>query len=69
MVDKFAAVIAVELPQGEGKGGVDVLEGIESPAAGLFEQGIQAYPAGSGIGGGEGEDILAGSGLPAMVSD
>jgi hypothetical protein len=53
----------------KGKGGVDVLEGVESPAAGLVEEGIQGYPAGSGIGGGEGEDILAGSGLSAVVSD
>jgi hypothetical protein len=57
----------VELPQGEGKGGVDVLEGVEGPSAGLVEERIPAYPAGSGTGGGE--DIAAGSGLSAMVSD
>jgi hypothetical protein len=35
----------------------------------LIEEGIQGYPAGSDIGGGKGEDILAGSGLSAMMSD
>jgi hypothetical protein len=49
MVDKFAALIAVELSEGEGKGGVEVLEGVEGPAAGLVGEGIQAYPAGSGL--------------------
>ncbi|MDR0760224.1 MAG: hypothetical protein LBF74_08950 [Treponema sp.] len=45
LVDKPAAVIAVELPDREGKAGADVPEGIESPAAGLVEEGIQANPA------------------------
>jgi hypothetical protein len=53
--DKHAAVIAVELPEGEGEARVDVLEGVESPAVSLVEQGIQA--AGGDIG--EGEEILA----------
>jgi hypothetical protein len=53
-----AAVIAVELSEGEGKARRDVLEGVESPAAGLVEEGIPAYPTGGGIGGGSG-DILA----------
>jgi hypothetical protein len=41
-----------------------VLEGGKSPSAGLFEEGAEANPAGSDIGGGESEDILAGNGLP-----
>jgi hypothetical protein len=35
----------MELPQGEGEGSVDVFEGVESPAVGLVEEGIQANPA------------------------
>jgi hypothetical protein len=68
LVDKFAAVVAMKLPQGEGKARVDILEGVEGPAVGLVEEGIQAYPAGSDIGGGQSEDILAGSGLTAVVN-
>jgi hypothetical protein len=45
MVDKLAAVIAVELLKGEGKVRKDVPEGGEGPAAGLVEEGIQANPA------------------------
>jgi hypothetical protein len=45
LIDKLAAIIAVELPQGEGQARMDVLECIEGPAVGLVEQGIQAYPA------------------------
>jgi hypothetical protein len=41
----------------------------EGPAVSLVEEGIQIYPARSDIGGGEREDILAGSGLSAVVSD
>jgi hypothetical protein len=36
---------------------------------GLVKKGIPGYPAGSDIGGSEGEDILAGSGLSAMMDD
>jgi hypothetical protein len=39
--------------------GPDVLGGVESPAAGLVEQGIQTKPAGSDTGGGEAKDIPA----------
>jgi hypothetical protein len=53
MVDKPAVVIAVELPQGEWQARADILEGGESPAMGLVEEGIQANPAGSDVGGGE----------------
>jgi hypothetical protein len=65
----IVAVVTVELSEGEGKVCVEVLEGVEGPAVGLVEEGIQAYPAGCDIGGGEGEEILAGSSLTAMVSD
>jgi hypothetical protein len=34
---------------------------------GLIEERIPGYPAGGDVGGGKGEDILAGSGLSAMV--
>jgi hypothetical protein len=61
MVDKPAAVTAVELPQGERETRIDILEGVKSPATGLVDEGIQANPARGGIGGGEG--ILPGSGL------
>jgi hypothetical protein len=57
----------MELSKGEGEGGVDVLEGGKSPAVGLVEEGVEANPAGGDIGSGEGEDILAGSGLAAVV--
>jgi hypothetical protein len=53
--------------KGDGQAGVDILEGVERPALDLIEEGIQAYPARGDIGGGQGEDILAGSALPAMV--
>jgi hypothetical protein len=69
LVDKFAAVVAVELPGGEGEGSVNIPEGIESPAVGLVEEGVSKNPSGGDIGGGEGEDILAGSGLSAVVAD
>jgi hypothetical protein len=69
LVDKLTAVIAVELLHGEGEAAIDVLEGGEGPAVGLVEEGIEAYPAGSDIGGGEGEDILALGDLSAVVSD
>jgi hypothetical protein len=36
---------------------------------GLVEEGIEANPAGGNVSGGEGEEILAGSGLSAVVSD
>jgi hypothetical protein len=36
---------------------------------GLIEEGIEGDPAGGDVGGSEGEDILAGSGLSAMMSD
>jgi hypothetical protein len=36
---------------------------------GLVEEGKQENPAGGDVGGGEGEDIVAGSGLSAVVSD
>jgi hypothetical protein len=36
---------------------------------GLIEEGIEGKPAGSDVGGGEGEDILAGSSLSAVMSD
>jgi hypothetical protein len=65
MVDKPATVIAVELPEGEGEVRVNVPEGGEGPAAGLVEERIQENPARSSIG--NGEDILAGSGLSAVV--
>jgi hypothetical protein len=48
---------------------VKVLESGESPAVSLIEERIQTNPAGGDIGGGKGEDILAGRGLSAMVSD
>jgi hypothetical protein len=59
----------MELPQGEGEAGIDVLGGGEGPAAGLVEEGIQAYPAGGDVGGGKGEDIPALGELSAVVSD
>jgi hypothetical protein len=43
-VDKPAAVVAVELPHGEGAVRVDILEGGEDPAMGIVEEGIQANP-------------------------
>jgi hypothetical protein len=63
LVDTFGAVIPVELRKGEEEARVDVLEGVESPTVGLVEEGIEPYPAGGDVGGGEREDILAGSGL------
>jgi hypothetical protein len=69
LVDKFAAVVAVKLPEWEGEARVDVLEGVEGPAAGLVEEGKQGNPAGGDVCSGEGEDIVAGSGLSAVVAD
>jgi hypothetical protein len=45
LVDELAAIVARELPQGEGEGGVDVLEGSESPAMRLIEEEIEGNPA------------------------
>jgi hypothetical protein len=67
MENKLAAVVAVELPQGERETRVDVPEGIESPAMGLVEEGMQANPARGDIGSDESKDILAGSGLSAVM--
>jgi hypothetical protein len=63
LVDKFTAVIAVELPEGEGK----VVHRSLRAAVGLIEEGIEANLAGGNVVGGEGEEILAGSGLSAVV--
>jgi hypothetical protein len=46
MVDKLAAVVAMELLKEEGEVHVYVPEGIESPAMGLVKERIQANPAG-----------------------
>ena len=40
-----ATALPLELPEGEGEARVDVLEGVEGPAAGLVEEGIQGNPA------------------------
>jgi hypothetical protein len=64
-----ATTLPLELPEWEGEARVDVLEGVEGPAVGLVEEGIPGNSAGSDVCGGEGEDILAGSGLSAVVSD
>jgi hypothetical protein len=68
LIYKLAAVIAVKLLKREGDARVDVLKGVKCPAVGLVGQGIQANPAGGDIGGGQGKEILARSGLPAMVN-
>ena len=74
VVDKFAAVIvgsfaATGTPKPEGYGGLDVRQGLESPLMSLAGEGIPANPARSDIGGGQCEDVLAVSGLSAVIAD
>jgi len=52
VVDKFRAVIAVELIDREKGGGFDVGQSLESPFVGVIQEGAQFDPARSDIGGG-----------------
>jgi hypothetical protein len=62
-VDEFTAVVAVELQNRKREGMNEVREGLEGPGMGLVEEGIETNPAGGGIGGGQGEEVLARSGV------
>ena len=64
-----ATVLPLELQNRERDGGFDVRQGLKSPRMGLVEEGIPANPAGGDIGGGQGEDVPAASGLPAVMAD
>ena len=68
-VDKCGAVVAVKFQNREGDGGFDVRQGLKSPLMSLAGEGIQANPARCDIGGGQGEDVLAVRGLPAVIAD
>jgi hypothetical protein len=69
VVDEFAAVIAVKFQNWEGDGVFDVREGLECPCMGLVEEGIEVHPSGSNVHGGQREDVLTGSDLPAVVAN
>jgi hypothetical protein len=58
----------MELQNGERDSGFNGREGFKSPGMGVIEEGTEFYPAGSDIGGGQSRDILARSGLSAMVN-
>ena len=45
VVDKFRAVIAVKLKDGQNGGCFDAGQSVKSPLAGVIEQGTQLYPA------------------------
>jgi hypothetical protein len=57
----------MELENGERGGGGDDGEGLEGPGMGVIEEGVEFYPAGGDIGGGQGMDIVALGGLSAVV--
>jgi len=68
VVDKFRAVIAVELIDRDKGGCFDVCQSLESPFMGVIEQGTQFNPARGDVGGGQSVQVLALSGLPAVVN-
>jgi hypothetical protein len=45
VVDKFGAVVAVELQNREGDGGFDIRESLEGPPLGVIEQGTEFDPS------------------------
>jgi hypothetical protein len=59
----------VKLQNGEADRVFDVREGLECPCMGLVEGEIEANPSGSGVRGGQREDVLTGGGLSAMAAD
>ncbi|MDR1986989.1 MAG: hypothetical protein LBP88_08480 [Treponema sp.] len=44
-VDTLRAVVAVDAPEGKGKAGLDVREGVENPWVGFIEEGAEFRPA------------------------
>ena len=68
VIDKFRAIITVELQNRERDGVFNIREGLKRPGMGVVEEGTEFGPAGSDIGGGQGMDILACCGLSAVVN-
>ena len=62
-------MLPLELQNREWHGGFDIRQGLESPLMGLVEESIQANPARGDIRGGQREEVLAVSGLSAVVAD
>jgi hypothetical protein len=64
-IDKLRAGIAVDAPKGEGEVISDVREGFHNPFLGFIEEGSEFCPAGSDIGGVQGEVGLKSANSPA----